>query len=57
MKQSRSTEERIVAILREKEAGSKTEHVYRKHGIGSAGPHHSWQGRNDDQSNVTHEKT
>jgi putative transposase len=36
MKQSRFTEERIIAILREQEAGSKTEDVCRKHGVSSA---------------------
>ena len=36
MKQSRFTEERIIAVLREQEAGSKTGEVCRKHGISSA---------------------
>lgn len=36
MKQSRFTEERIIAILRDHEAGSKTGDVCRKHGISSA---------------------
>src|SRR5881398_1753819 len=36
MKQSRFMEERIIAILREHEAGSKTGDVCRKHGISSA---------------------
>jgi putative transposase len=36
MKQSRFTEERIIAILRGHEAGSKTGDVRRKHEISSA---------------------
>ena len=36
MKQSRFTEERIISVLREQEAGSKTGDVCRKHGISSA---------------------
>jgi putative transposase len=33
MKRSRFTEEQIIAILKEKEAGMKTADVCRKHGI------------------------
>jgi putative transposase len=36
MKRSRFTEERIIAILREQEAGAKTADVCRKHGISGA---------------------
>lgn len=36
MKRSRLTEEQIIALLREQEAGSKTADVYRKHGVSSA---------------------
>ena len=36
MKRSKFTEEQIVAILSEQEAGSKTADVCRKHGVSSA---------------------
>ena len=36
MKRSKFTEEQIVAILREQEAGSKTADVCREHGISTA---------------------
>jgi putative transposase len=36
MKRSRFTEEQIIGILREQEAGAKTADLYRKHGVSSA---------------------
>ena len=36
MKRSRFTEEQIIGILREQQAGAKTADLCRKHGIGDA---------------------
>jgi putative transposase len=36
MKRSRFSEEQIIGVLHEHEAGAKTEEVYRRHGISSA---------------------
>ena len=36
MKGSRFSEEQIIGVLREQEAGAKTEEVCRRHGISSA---------------------
>jgi len=44
MKRSRHTEEQIIAILREQEAGAKTAEVCRKHGISSA-TFYSWKAK------------
>src|ERR1700736_3142845 len=43
IKPSRFTEEQIIAILREQEAGAATADVCRKHGIGSA-TFYKWKG-------------
>jgi len=44
MKRSRFSEEQIIAILREQEAGAKTVEVCRKHGISDA-TFHKWKAR------------
>ena len=44
MKPSRYTEEQIIGILREHEAGAKTADVCRKHGISSA-TLYKWKGK------------
>lgn len=44
MKRSRHTEEQIIAILKEQEAGAPTAEVCRKHGISSA-TFYNWKAR------------
>ena len=44
MKGSRFNEEQIIGILREQEAGARTEEVCRKHGISSA-TFYKWKAR------------
>lgn len=44
MKRSKFSEEQIIAILREQEAGAKTADVCRRHGISSA-TFYSWESK------------
>jgi len=44
MKRSKFSEEQVIAILREQEAGAKTADVCRKHGISSAS-FYSWKAK------------
>ena len=44
MKRSKFTDEQIIGILREQEAGAKTAEICRRHGISSA-TFHAWKAR------------